>query len=347
MTKNSRSYQQSIIAWLSVLCTLIVLMVLIGGFTRLTDSGLSITEWNPISGVLVPITEDSWQIEFEKYKQSPEFININYAMSLSEFKSIYIIEFIHRIAARVTGIVLIVPFLYFLLQGAFKPRDIFIYLGAIVLLLLQGFVGWYMVKSGLVLDPHVSHFRLALHLILAVILYLLLLWQIFKNTNQFILLSTQKSPISSLFWGKISIIFILIQIMLGAFVAGLKGGLIYNDFPLMGKKFIPYELLHIKFGWHLLSDPVLAQFLHRVMAYILTIIIVIYAVKLVKLGSLKLTKSAILLLSALAIQISSGIFTLTHAVPITAALIHQLGSVLLISCIMWSYYLLTTNKSNV
>ncbi len=372
MNSNSYKHNKIISVWLCAMCFFIVLMIFIGGFTRLTEAGLSITEWNPVSGILPPLNENSWNIEFGKYKNSPEYQNINFGMSLDEFKSIYLIEFIHRIAGRITGLLYIIPLFIFFLKGYIKPNEVRIYFVGLLLFLSQGVMGWYMVKSGLVLDPHVSHYRLAAHLFLAVLLYTLFFWQFMKHSTTKgtcvvtpVLRSSRTlsrlrsypsicslvasfarslvlfpSAVSEKALCRLAIIVLLVQIVLGAFVAGLDAGLIYNQFPLMGAGFIPDELKISTLSWTSFSDPVFVQFAHRMIAYLLSIIIVIFCIKGWKIGNKKFSLVLGYIFMALVIQVLAGIVTLVYNVPIEFALLHQFGAVVLLSCLVRAYFLL-------
>ena len=324
------------------MCFCIIIMIFIGGLTRLTHSGLSITEWQPITGIIPPLNEGSWQIEFAKYKSSPEFIKINFHINFEEFKSIYLMEFFHRLAGRITGLLYIIPLCILLLKRYITIRESGIYFLALFLLCGQGFMGWYMVKSGLISNPHVSHYRLAMHLMLAVLLYIIMVWQLLKNSATFILLHSNTSIIAPRFWGKIAILLLLLQMILGAFVAGLNAGLVYNSFPLMGNAFIPDEILRLPIKYSVFSDPVYVQFLHRILAYILSLVIIVFAVFGFKLDNNKLSKALCYLLVILLLQVIAGIATLIYQVPIMIALLHQLGSIILLSSLLWSYFLLTT-----
>ena len=333
-------HNKIISVWLCTMCFFIVLMIFIGGFTRLTEAGLSITEWNPVSGILPPLNENSWNIEFGKYKNSPEYKNINFGMSLDEFKSIYLIEFIHRIAGRITGLLYIIPLLIFLLKGYIKPNEVGIYCIGLMLFLSQGVMGWYMVKSGLVFDPHVSHYRLAAHLLLAVLLYTLFFWQFMKSKLDIVLFPAAVDVSLEKALCKFAIIVLLLQIVLGAFVAGLDAGLVYNQFPLMGEGFVPNEIKISTLSLSSFSDPVFVQFAHRMTAYLLSVIIVIFCIKGWKIGNKKLSLVLGYIFVALVIQVLLGIVTLVYNVPIELALLHQLGAVLLLSCLIWAYFLL-------
>lgn len=344
MNQSSDKQNKIISVWLGMMCFFILLMIFIGGITRLTESGLSITQWNPVSGILPPLNEDSWYIEFEKYKLSPEYKKINFGMNLSEFKAIYLIEFIHRIVGRITGLLYIIPLLIFVFKGYIKPNEVGIYFVGLFLFLCQGVMGWYMVKSGLILDPHVSHYRLAMHLLLAILLYTLFFWQFMKRTLAVMLLSTIVSVSSEKTWCKLSIAVLVVQIVLGAFVAGLNAGLVYNQFPLMGEGIIPPEIKISALSLFSFSDPVFVQFAHRMTAYLLSIIIVIFCIKVCikgrKITNKKFLLSSICIFILLVMQVLVGIATLVYHVPIEFALLHQMGGVLLLSCLVWAYFLL-------
>ena len=340
MNQSSDKQNKIISVWLGMMCFFILLMIFIGGITRLTESGLSITQWNPMSGILPPLNEDSWHIEFEKYKLSPEYQKINFGMNLSEFKSIYLIEFIHRIAGRITGLLYIIPLLIFVFKGYIKPNEFGIYFVGLFLFLCQGVMGWYMVKSGLVFDPHVSHYRLAMHLLLAILLYILFFWQFMKRTLTVMLLPTIVSVSSEKTWCKLSISVLVVQIVLGGFVAGLNGGLVYNQFPMMGEGIIPPEIKIANLSLLSFSDPVFVQFAHRMTAYLLSINIVIFCIKGRKITNKKFLLALICIFILLVMQVLVGIVTLVYHVPIEFALLHQMGGVLLLSSLVWAYFLL-------
>jgi heme a synthase len=336
------SKNKIILLWLSVVCAAIIFMIFIGGLTRLTDSGLSITEWKPVSGIIPPLDQKSWNIEFDKYKQSPEYVKYNFDMSLSEFKSIYLLEFYHRIAGRVTGLVYFIPLMFFLLKGFINLKESRIYFFALFLFLSQGVMGWYMVKSGLISNPHVSHYRLAGHLMLAVFLYIILFWQLMRNAFESILFPVGQSIRLQKNLCFASIILLLVQMVLGAFVAGLDAGLVYNSFPLMGDNFMPDEVVNLGISISSFSDPVFVQFIHRLFAYILFIVIVIYCFFAMKLNIRKISRSVLYIIIALIIQMLAGIFTVLYMVPVPIALGHQLGAIILLSFLLWSYFLLVS-----
>lgn len=341
---NKYNTQKTIlIIWLSIICLLILAIICIGGITRLTNSGLSMTDWKPISRILPPITQQEWNLEFSQYKNFPEFKEINYSMNLEEFKFIFYMEFFHRSLGKLIGSFYLLGFIFFYTIKYIKKKDLFPYLSAAFLLIAQGFMGWFMVKSGLIKNPHVSHYRLASHLILATVIYSILFWQIMSLSFKKILLPTTLKIKNLKILCITSIIILTIQIIFGAFVAGLKAGLIYNCFPLMGESFIPEEIWEY-FPYSInFNDPVFVQFIHRITAYILAIIVSIFCYKLTKLPSKKLTMVALYSFIALSLQILLGIITIIYSVPIITAILHQLGAILLLSLLLWCYFLLSNS----
>ncbi|HJD60922.1 MAG TPA: COX15/CtaA family protein [Rickettsia endosymbiont of Degeeriella rufa] len=326
--------------WLLTCCIMVVAMIIVGGITRLTDSGLSIVEWRPVTGILPPFTYDTWQAEFAKYKAFPEYNAVNYGMTLSEFKFIYLLEFVHRLLGRVTGLIYVLPLMYFYFKGIIKNRDVLSYIIVLLLFCMQGFMGWYMVKSGLVNHPSVSHFRLAFHLIIAVIIYHLLFYKLFKNCCDILLIPSQINLKLPLIFSVAAIAIIYVQIFLGALVAGLDAGRIYNSFPLMGGNFIPIEIKDNFISFKNWSDPVFVQFIHRLGAYSLSIIIIALIISLLQVKNPKLNKVAFYLAIALLIQLSTGVITLLYYVPIIAASMHQFFAIVLLSVVIWCYSLI-------
>jgi len=308
-----------VMLWLVICLLMVILMVGIGGYTRLSGSGLSITEWKPVSGITPPFGESGWLDEFSKYKNSPEFKKVNFDFTLSDFKQIYLVEYFHRLVGRLTGFIFIIPFLFFIWRKMLKPKHIYLLSTIFLLSALQGACGWYMVKSGLASNPHVSHFRLALHLGLALLIFSMLLWCFLSYKN-----SPQISAPSSILYLSLFTTFILFtQIMLGAFVAGLKGGLIYNSFPLMNCSLIPDEVYF--HGLFNLSSPAIVQFFHRVFGFIALFLILFLTFNIFhKKLDQRLGKRAILLTIACIAQIILGILTLIKIVPLELALLHQL-----------------------
>ncbi|NRB10881.1 MAG: COX15/CtaA family protein [Rickettsiaceae bacterium] len=325
--------------WLSLICMAVIIMIFVGGLTRLTDSGLSITEWKPISGIIPPLNADAWMHEFASYKESPEYKVYNYDMLLNEFKAIFWLEFIHRILGRLTVLLYIIPLMFFWFFNKIKKKNYFTYVGVFGLFLLQGFMGWYMVKSGLVNKPDVSHYRLAMHLLLAVFIYSILFWQLMQEYFDIILIAkitVLRLPAILLI---AAIILVICQIIIGAFVAGLDAGLVYNQFPLMGNSIIPEEFATWSFSLQLFADPIFVQFLHRIVAAIILLQIIITAISMFGIDNNKLKRVAIYICLSLLLQIILGIITLIYQVPIAFALLHQLGSILLLSMLLWGLFL--------
>ncbi|WP_347938579.1 COX15/CtaA family protein [Rickettsia oklahomensis] len=336
--------QSLIIKWLSISCIMVIVMIVIGGITRLTGAGLSIVEWRPITGILLPFSFEAWQVEFAKYKDFPEYNSVNYGMTLSQFKFIYQLEFVHRLLGRITALIYIVPLIYFYFKGIIKNRDTAAYISALLLFCIQGFVGWYMVKSGLLNSPSVSHFRLAFHLIIAVIIYHILFYQLINNCCDILLIPSQIDLKLPLIFSSIAITVIYMQIFLGALVAGLDAGLIYNSFPLMGDNFIPMEIKDNFFDLKNWYDPVFIQFMHRLGGYSIFLVVMVLATYLLKIEHPKLNKIAYFLIITLLMQISNGIITLLYSVPIIIASTHQFFAIVLLSVIIWCYFLIKTSK---
>jgi len=332
MFVNSDNYIKYLKLWLITLFLLIILMVGVGGLTRLTDSGLSITAWELFTGILPPLNINEWNFYFSEYKKIPEYQNINYAMTLDEFKIIFYWEYAHRFLARIVGLFSFLPLIFFTLK--FKSNKLYSnkYYLIFLLICLQGFVGWYMVSSGLVENNDVSHFRLSIHLSLALFLLCLIYWHlldIFKvNKFKFIL------PNFLLIF---ILIMIVLQIVFGAFLSGLDGGLIYNSWPSMNGTFFPSDVNISDYLSHeLFYNPSIIQFFHRITAYILLFFIIILNYQFIK---KKLNLSNILLFDiAILLQIFLGIITLVSGVEIKYASLHQLGSIfVLISYVLILY----------
>jgi cytochrome c oxidase assembly protein subunit 15 len=325
--------------WLFLLCGMVFLMVILGGLTRLTHSGLSMVDWRPITGWLPPLNAAEWQAVFELYKESPEFKKVNYDMTVEDFKSIFWLEFIHRLWGRSMGVVFIVPFVFFLIKGwvarLLVPRLIFIFLlGG-----LQGVLGWYMVKSGLIDNPDVSQYRLTAHFSAAVIIYGYMFWvalSLMKAPHT----GLRKAPAGLLAATLFTAIWIFITMMSGGFVAGLDAGLTYNTFPLMDGQIVP-EGLWTKSPWYLnlFENITTVQFNHRVLAEttFLLVIGIWWASRKSDLPMALRNKFHGLLIAAL-VQVSLGITTLLYAVPVAVASLHQAGSLVLLTFALWAVH---------
>ena len=325
MFVNSDNYIKYLKIWLIGLFLLIVLMVAVGGLTRLTDSGLSITAWELFSGILPPLNSNDWNMYFEEYKKIPEYKNINYGMSLNEFKVIFYWEYAHRLLARIVGLFTLIPLIIFWT----KYRDSNFYSNKYFLIFflicLQGFLGWFMVTSGLTQNNDVSHFRLAIHLSLALFILCLIFWYILDFFD--IKKLDYKIPQSFLLF---IFLLIIIQIILGAFLSGLDGGLIYNTWPDMNGTFFPNDVLLLDFFTsESFYNTSIIQFLHRSTAYLLVILVMIINYLFIKEGVA--IKNIILFDTALLNQILLGIITLISGVEIKYASLHQLGSIFVLT----------------
>ncbi len=329
---------RKIAMWLFACTAVIFAMVILGGVTRLTSSGLSMVDWKPIMGVIPPLNDADWQNTFSRYQQFPEYQKINKGMSLDEFKSIFVFEYAHRILGRLIGLIFLFPFLYFLFRGYIKrplvPKLIIMFfMGG-----LQGLLGWYMVKSGLVNNPHVSQYRLMAHLGAAVIIYAYMLWIAFE-----LLLPIRNKGCSEKQTGQKTFAFtitglLFFMILSGALVAGTRAGLAYNTFPLMGDSFFPSGLY--KTGWiAIFEDITTIQFNHRMFAYILFVLILSFSFITLKHGVEGKNQIGIYcLLTMLLTQLTLGITTLLYHVPVALAAAHQGGAVLLFTSSLYVSY---------
>ena len=331
--------------WLVSCLILLWLIVIVGGVVRLTRSGLSIVEWKPITGIIPPSSEQEWIQTFELYKQYSEYQNSNKDMTLNEYKFIYWWEFIHRIFARLIGVFFMIPFLYFLWRRSLAPKNIMHFSILFLLGGLQGIIGWYLVKSGLSKDPYVSHYRLSVHLSLAYFIFCYILWLLMKmyypqkrklNPGAFFLIR----------FNQILLFLISLEIVYGAFVAGLKAGYIYNTFPLMGDSFIPQRLYEVNsFFQAILDDKVMVQFIHRNLAYLLFILAGIFYFKITRSSYTRKEKKIIQHgFYIMIFQIILGITALIYAVPVWLGVFHQANSVLLIASYTASLNILLYTK---
>ena len=332
MFVNKDPFKRFVDIWLYFMFTLIILIVLVGGLTRLTDSGLSITEWELFKGILPPLNLEKWNFYFTEYKKIPEYKEINYNMTLSEFKIIYYWEYGHRLLARLIGLFSIVPLFFLFFKFKKKFMDISKYLIIFILICFQGFIGWFMVKSGLINNTDVSHFRLALHLSIAFIILSIIFWFILENSK----IIRFKNKISQNFL-LIFLLLIVIQIIMGAFLAGLNGGLIFNTWPDMNGKYFPDDII-VNDLYHLesSSNPSVIQFYHRIIAYLIIIFLVILNYLYFK---NKIEYKSIMILNlAISLQVILGILTLLTGVKIYYASLHQLGSILVLTSILLIIY---------
>ena len=322
--------------WLLLITLLIALIIIVGGLTRLTDSGLSITKWQLFSGFLPPLSDQDWKNYFNLYKEIPEFKLQNYSMTLSEFKIIFWWEWVHRLLGRIIGVCFLFPLLYFTIKLGLKSLKKFYFI--FFLICFQGFIGWYMVSSGLIDRVDVSHYRLALHLLLAFLIFSLVLWDYFKSKN--IDLSHQKIKLR---FPLIFLALIFFQITLGAFVSGMDAGTIYNSWPLMGSSYFPddNDFTNV-FKLTAFNDPSLVQFFHRNLAYVIFIYYFFLAYKIYKNNFTRYYYPIKIIGYILFLQILLGIFTLLYGAQIYLASMHQIISIFLVTSCVYLMYL-TTN----
>ena len=332
MFVNSDNYIKYLKLWLITLFLLIILMVVVGGLTRLTDSGLSITAWELFTGILPPLNINEWNLYFSEYKKIPEYQNINYEMTLDKFKIIFYWEYVHRLLARIVGLFSFIPLVIFSFK--FKNNKIYSskYYSIFLLVCLQGFIGWYMVSSGLIENNDVSHFRLSVHLTLALFILSLIFWFLLDlfNFKKFKI----KIPNLLLFF---ILILIILQIILGALLSGLDGGLIYNSWPDMNGNFSPNDVITKEyFSSQLFYNASIIQFFHRITAYILLFFIIFLNYLFFK---KKLNFLNILFFDfAILLQVFLGVITLVSGVEIKYASLHQLGSIFVLSSYLLILY---------
>jgi heme a synthase len=339
---NSQTRTQ--IIWLLSTALLLWLMIMLGGATRLTKSGLSIVEWRPLTGIIPPLTDADWWAQFQLYQQYPEYKKINLGMSLSEFKFIFMMEYLHRLLGRIIGLWFFIPLVWFAIKRTLdKPitrrLSIVFALGA-----FQGFFGWYMVKSGLVDNPSVSHYRLTGHLSLAIVILSMILWTAFslmKPTVEAESVATKTRPFILT-----TCLLIGATIIYGALVSGLKAGLIYNTYPLMGGQFIPDEWLDFNPTWlNFIENPTTVQWIHRWIAMITVLAVGHSATKLyLRAEDPSLKRSALLFLGAGFLQLTLGIMTLIHQVPVSLGVLHQGNAIVLLCLGLWVLWQTTTKS---
>ncbi|MDF1673383.1 MAG: COX15/CtaA family protein [Vicingaceae bacterium] len=325
---------KSVIKWLLTGCFLIFLMVVIGGITRLTESGLSMVDWNLFMGSVPPLSEQDWIETFNQYKQYPEYQKVNFHFSLEEFKAIFFWEYLHRLIGRLIGIVFIVPFVFFLIKkklskSLIKECLVILFMGA-----FQGFLGWWMVKSGLIDNPDVSHYRLATHLITAFLTFAYTFWVALK-----LMYKDEREDVP--FMRKVLVVLLLlviVQIIYGAFVAGLNAGFVMNTWPKMGDQWIADSVTTMEpFFLNFVDGIGGVQFVHRYLALLVVGLVLILLLRANKYNLTKRQQSGLKgLLVVVFVQFLLGIFTLLYAVPIVLGVAHQIGAFLLLGVIVFT-----------
>lgn len=324
--------RRAVVTWLFIVAALVFLMVVVGGITRLTESGLSMTDWHPVTGWLPPLSDAAWQAEFEKYKAFPEYQKVNLGMSLDEFRTIYAWEFSHRLLGRIIGLAFFVPMAVFMLTGRIRRREIPWFLFLLVAGGSQGVLGWFMVQSGLIDRPDVSQYRLAAHLALAFAIYALLLWtawSVREEGRDRRALSGMRTP------AIILAALVLLQIVIGAFVAGINAGHIYNTWPLMDGALVPDGLFAGGSGLAALFDDHLTiQFVHRILAYALLGVAIWTMLRGRRVGG-RAKPASMGVMHAIALQILLGIATLVMVVPVWLGALHQATALLVWTAALW------------
>ena len=320
---------RAIVIWLACCASLIFAMIVIGGATRLTHSGLSITEWQPIVGTLPPTSEADWNEAFAKYQATPEFRQVNHAMTLAEFKGIFWWEYFHRLLGRAIGVAFLVPFLYFLVRRRIPQSLTWPLAGVFALGGLQGVVGWLMVQSGLVDDPRVSQFRLTAHLGLAVAIFGAIVWIALSLAHPRRPVDAALRSLRRFALALVAVVFLMI--LSGGLVAGIRAGFAYNTFPLMNGRVVPPEILMLDPWWkNFFWNMATVQFDHRLIALLLAVLVPLFWWNARQRNNpLRVRRGSGALLAMLAVQIALGIGTLLFVVPLPLAVLHQAGAVIL------------------
>lgn len=338
---DEHRHNRQIALWLILCAGVIFAMILLGGVTRLTHSGLSMVEWKPLMGVIPPLTDTDWQTTFEKYQQFPEYQKVNKGMSVGEFKSIFMFEYLHRVLGRLIGVIFLVPFLFFYFTKRIRPGLTPKLIVMFILGGLQGLLGWYMVKSGLVDNPRVSQYRLTAHLGAAVVIYAYILWVAFGLLS--VTSPSNKTGLKRYAYTLSGLLFLMI--LSGGLVAGTRAGFAYPTFPLMGDSFIPPGLFNTNPAWlAIFEDITTVQFNHRIFAYVLFALILSFSFKVLRSGIPgKLRAGTHCLIALLLTQVTLGISTLLLHVPVTLAAAHQGGAIALFTASLFVSRCLSSN----
>lgn len=308
-------------------------MIVLGGVTRLTHSGLSMVDWDPVMGVVPPLSETDWQAVFAQYKQFPEYQKVNRGMSLAEFKEIFYFEYAHRMLGRLIGLAFLIPLLVFIALGRIKRRMIPRFVAMFILGGLQGLMGWFMVQSGLIDRPSVSQYRLTAHLLLAFAIYGFIFWSalsLWRGTT------SRSAPRADAGWGWLVVTLVLLMIASGGFVAGTRAGFVYNTFPLMAGAWVPEGLWALVPGWrNLFENVVTIQFMHRALALLVALAVAGYCWTGLRASrDAGVRGTAWLAVAGLVAQLALGITALVHKVPVALGAAHQAGAVALFTLLL-------------
>ena len=338
MYSQNYSLNSQLKIWMITLLVMIVLIILVGGLTRLTDSGLSITSWELFIGSLPPLTNDKWIEYFDLYKTIPEFKEQNFNMTLNEFKIIFWWEWAHRQLGRLIGLTVLLPMIYFTIKNGFwilREYSIIFFL-----VCFQGFIGWYMVSSGLIDRIDVSHYRLSLHLVTAFIILSIVFWKYLNLTDIKInYINIQLNPI------KFFLLLLFLQLIIGAFVSGMDAGKIYNTWPLMGSSYFPDDsVINDLFNLKVFDDQSLVQFIHRNLAYLIVIIYFYMLYFVLKNRNVNLRIPIFIIGISLLFQIFLGVLTILSGVKMLYASLHQINSILIILSTLYFLYILRYKK---
>ncbi len=332
-----RNAARPIAIWLLVCCAMIFVMAVIGAITRLTESGLSMTRWHAVSDMLPPLHDADWQTQFDTYKQSPEYQKLNSGMNLAAFKTIYFWEWLHRLWGRLIGLVYALPLIYFAVRRHIprwlQPRLVFfLALGG-----LQGFIGWYMVKSGLIDEPRVSHYRLALHLGTAFVIFSLLWRQAIQLLYPRLSAPAPLIPYCLKRHSVFAIVVASVTMLWGVLVAGLDAGMIYNEFPLMGGHIMPSEAWFLHDWWrNLVDNAAMVQFTHRCLAVLTFVTVASLGVRCLRNAwPTTIRKLGVALIVMIGVQVGLGIGTLLTQVNIHLAASHQAGALIVLALLLW------------
>jgi cytochrome c oxidase assembly protein subunit 15 len=333
-TATARSDAPAVARWLLLCAAMVLAMVLIGGITRLTESGLSIVEWQPLVGTIPPLSDADWQALFQKYQTSPQFKQVNRGMTLGEFKSIFWWEYIHRLWGRLIGLVFALPFLWFLARRQIAGALVWKLGGIFALGAAQGAMGWYMVASGLVDRPEVSQYRLTAHLGLALLIYALLLWTAWNLRGARL---GDAAPAAMRRGAAGLLILVTVAVLAGGFVAGLDAGLLYNTFPLMEGRLVPPDYLATEPWWRdVFENRATVQFHHRLLGIATLAAAGVYAWRTLGPGTPRpVRRAAAALAHTAALQVALGIATLLLVVPVSLAALHQAGAMALFTAALW------------
>ncbi len=337
MDANKKKINNLFLYWLTLCLLLVFFIIIVGGLTRLTNSGLSITKWELFKGILPPLSQSSWEFYFDEYKKIPQYQLMNDKMNIGQFKVIFYWEYFHRFLARIIGLTFLLPLIYFYFTKKITKKKINTCFIIFSLILLQGFIGWYMVMSGLINNVSVSHYRLSIHLSLAFIIISAIFWlilNILKQSEKKFFVYSKKNIYFIIF-----IFLIFLQIILGAFVSGLDAGRIYQTWPLMGNTYFPNDIFLEKLNNLIqFTNHSLVQFYHRNLAYFILFYFLILSIYIYKNNLKCLFRPLILVIISLLLQIILGIFTLLSGLDIYLASAHQISSVILVFTAINLYY---------